>query len=351
MNVLLRVAALLSTGLCALVVGACGGDSSDDAKAAGGESRTHVAVAAAAPSPTHVGFWLAKVNGYFEDEGLDVEVISTQGAAAVVQAFQAGKIQLGLLSPSTAMQTFKRGKALQVIAGLSDAAFDQPLVSTEFLRERGIDPAAFAGLPLDQRLAALRGSRWTVSGSGNLLDTKIRLIAKNANLNPDRDFKIQVVGETSVADSELLKQGKSDAAFFDLPEAADFKERGVAVPLLNEGDLPVIQKALLTQVVIDAEWAEEHQQAARGIAAAVARANREFDTEDVKTVATALHKEFSELPVDEIVRQLEAIRPIVPADSRIPKAIIESNIELALAQGAIKERPTADDVYTERYLP
>lgn len=61
------------------------------------------------PQPEHAGFYLAGINGYYSDAGLDVEIRPGGNAAAVPQLVATGRVQLGIGTSDNLLVAQSRG--------------------------------------------------------------------------------------------------------------------------------------------------------------------------------------------------------------------------------------------------
>ncbi|CAN5808799.1 hypothetical protein BH20CHL2_BH20CHL2_07820 [soil metagenome] len=128
--------ALAAAGLLALLVVACGGGEPRPAGETGTPDRpaTDAGTAQAGEGEQgelielRVGFlpiagyaylWQAQDAGYFEDEGLDVELVTAPGGAAIIPALQAGSMDLGV-------------SEIVAVLNAQDAGIDARFVSFNF---------------------------------------------------------------------------------------------------------------------------------------------------------------------------------------------------------------------------
>src|SRR3954464_8823793 len=73
------------------------------------------------PSSKTVGYsplWVGWKKGFFEQQGLDVQVVVLRGMPMVVQALAAGSIQLGAGGPEPFMESSDRGLDFTVTGGV-----------------------------------------------------------------------------------------------------------------------------------------------------------------------------------------------------------------------------------------
>lgn len=80
-----------------------------------------VKVAEVTHSIFYAPFYVALENGYFKDEGLDVEVILTSGADKVSAAVLSKTVDIGFAGPESAIYVYKNGEKdyLVTFAGLT----------------------------------------------------------------------------------------------------------------------------------------------------------------------------------------------------------------------------------------
>ena len=109
--------ALLS--LVLLVGVACGGDDEEPSGGeGGGESQTPATVRlifAFPPDISMPGFYVSEAEGYFEDEGIEVEDSIVDGTSSVIQQMVAGRGDIGTVGPSGLLASTQEGAALPVV--------------------------------------------------------------------------------------------------------------------------------------------------------------------------------------------------------------------------------------------
>jgi NitT/TauT family transport system substrate-binding protein len=311
-------------------------------------------VAHASPSPQHMAFWVAKAEGYFADERITVENVDLGGGPMVLQALVSGRVDVALFSIATAIQGWSLGKPVIVVAALGNRALQIPLVSTAWLRAKGYDPAQFTKLPVGERVKALKGARWPTTGAAGLNDSKVRVLAKLGGLDPDRDLQIIPFNNAGATVAALFKRGTFDVVFVEPPRDLELVDGGFAVRLLDTGnpdEVPEVGRALQSQVITEARWAEKNQPVVKRFVSAIARASAFIHSAKSERIAEGLHKEFPELSTPYLIQLVQAIIDIVPRDARLPNDVLEINIDLAMSGAANQRRPKVADIYTERYLP
>ena len=92
----LSIVSVLVAALAALVLAACGDD--DDSGDGGAEGGTQDAtlVLDFVPGPVHAGIYQALEQGYYEDEGINLEIVEPTSTADTLKLIDGGKAQFGI---------------------------------------------------------------------------------------------------------------------------------------------------------------------------------------------------------------------------------------------------------------
>jgi ABC-type nitrate/sulfonate/bicarbonate transport system substrate-binding protein len=96
--------------LLAMIAAACGDDSAEETTtttaAGGGEAPERASITFALTNqraPQYYSYYLAEELGFYDEEGLDVEIVVVQGSSAAVQQIVGGNVDIGHPSaPATA---------------------------------------------------------------------------------------------------------------------------------------------------------------------------------------------------------------------------------------------------------
>jgi NitT/TauT family transport system substrate-binding protein len=168
------------------------------------------------PDMSFLSGGVAQFQGYFKDEGLDVEVLQ-MNANVSIAALAAGNIDYNLILQSIVTANLR---------GL-------PLKVTGILIER--PNHVVVAHPSIQKFADLKGKKIAISSYGSLVDILARLTAAHFKLDSKSDVQYVAAGSSSARLTQL-QTGVAQAAFLTPPgnlraEAAGFKS------LLNVRDL------------------------------------------------------------------------------------------------------------------
>ena len=158
---------------------------------------------------SHVAFYAAKEKGYFQEEGLDVEVI-LMSAPIGIRALIAGDVDASTVGGSALPPIF-RGAPLRMVF----ISFDKP---THWLFAK----------PDIRTVKDLKNRKVAIDGLGGTLESLLRSVLEKTGLEGGRDVPFLVIG-TPPGRFLALTSGAVDASLFIFPlnfraEEAGFRE-------------------------------------------------------------------------------------------------------------------------------
>ena len=171
------------------------------------EAKT-IYIAVSNPDMSFLSGGVAKYQGYFKDEGLDVEVLQ-MNANVSVAALAAGNVDYNLILQSVVTANL-RGLPLK-IAGILIERPNHVVVAHSSI----------------QKFADLKNKKIAISSFGSLVDILARLTATHFQLDPRKDVDYVAAGSSSARVAQL-QAGVVQAAFVTPPgnlraEAQGFK--------------------------------------------------------------------------------------------------------------------------------
>ena len=122
----------------------------------------------APPAITTVGVYFALENGFFEEEGLDVEVVAYPGSTTATRALLSGDADIVLTGGDTAYLAWQNGAPIKIISS--------PVA-------KGTD-VLIANAPIAS-VEELGGKRFAISDPGSTAEVLGRIIIERAGVDPD----------------------------------------------------------------------------------------------------------------------------------------------------------------------
>lgn len=218
------------------------------------------------PNTNHTGIYVAKELGYFEDEGLDVEII-LPGEAGASQLVATGKADFGISYQESVMMARNEGLPIVSIAAImqhNTAGFASPI-------EKGITgPADFEGKVYGSSMDALATAIMKTAMEENGADFS-QLEATNIGTSDffvaverDIDFSLVFQGWTGI-EAEIRGEELNMIYMKDLAEGLDFYTPVIATSEQLIKDNPEIIEKFLHAAVKGYEFAMDDPAAAADI--------------------------------------------------------------------------------------
>jgi NitT/TauT family transport system substrate-binding protein len=199
----------LAGGACllALLLAGCGGD----APAGGDATRLTVQETAGVPS-AFVAFGIEK--GFFEEQGLDVELQTTQGGAATIPALVSGEVEVGGSNIASLLLATSKGLPIRAIAGGTGArgAGEKDFAALLAAKGKGIDA------PED-----LEGRTVAVNTLNNIAEVGVKASLEKHGVDPG-SIRLREVPFPEMG--AALAQGTVDAALAIEPFATESAQQG-----------------------------------------------------------------------------------------------------------------------------
>jgi ABC-type nitrate/sulfonate/bicarbonate transport system substrate-binding protein len=161
-----------------------------------------------AVSGSQTGLWMSYDGGFFEQEGLDVELLSIQATSRAIQAMVAGEVQLGSLDPAAAIQASLGGADLALtFASVNRLVFS--IMSQPSLRQP----------------SELRGKTLGITRYGSSTHTAALVALDGWGLVADRDVSLLQLQEVP-AILAAMQAGQVDAGVVSPPTNSRARQAG-----------------------------------------------------------------------------------------------------------------------------
>ena len=164
-------------------------------------------VGISAPVVTIFPIWMGEAGGFYEKEGLKVEVITMEGGSRGVQVLLSGEIQAMHVGLAPVVQANKQGADLRLVTSTSNTI-----------------PITIFGTTAIKSMAELKGKTIGISTFGSETDIAISIALKQFGLSR-QDVTISQIGGSSQRFA-ALSAGRIDAAPLLEPGITMAKEKG-----------------------------------------------------------------------------------------------------------------------------
>jgi NitT/TauT family transport system substrate-binding protein len=274
-----------------------------------------VSIAIAVDGFQFTPLYIARANGYFQAEGVAVELVPSGGGAKAMTALLGASVQVSAAVASEVLNADNRGQNVLIFAALLDRPVMSVVLQGDVAKRLGIT----SNSPIDARLAALKGLRIGISSPKSASDSITRVIVQQARLSVDRDVDIVPTGGAADQIAAFLAR-KVDAITATSPSPEESIIRGGGVEMFDvAADVPLYRGYPWTIVSAKRDWLDANPASVRGLIRAFARAQR-FVRENAEGARAVLRGVFPQIDDAVLAAACKRNFPAVAAnpDVRLP---------------------------------
>ncbi|MFT8245561.1 ABC transporter substrate-binding protein [Roseomonas sp. BN140053] len=293
-------------------------------------AQTAVRFASAQNSLGSLPIVIARQQGFFTAEKINLEVIDFRGGAPAVQALASGSVEACICAADHAVRLRARNQAGLVLVALTEI--------------HGYGLVALRSSPATD-LASLRGQRVGITSAGSLTDNTLRYYMAEAGMNPDRDFQLIGVG-TGGPMRAAIESGAVAAGMLTTPDV----QAALSDPRFKlVQDFRSLQYPALDLVVME-RWASANPDTARAVARAVLR-GAQLVRSDRAAVDRALAEMFPALTPELRAVLAEEAPRLGSADGRMSREGYELMIRMLRVSDPTIRAVPYETVMALNYLP
>ncbi len=206
------------------------------------QEKSKLFVGASSKTLGYSPLWVATKKGFFDQQGLDVQLVLLRGVPMTLQALAAGSLHFGSGGPEPYIEASERGLDFVVTGGIINGMAQFLIAGRNYKTYEDLRGATFG----------------TSSLSGGII-TALKEALKLKGLEYPRDYKLLVIAGGSSANLAALQSGQIAATTVAVPLNYAAEESGLnIIGRLSEG-IPYFQtNALVTR----RSWAEKNRQLA-----------------------------------------------------------------------------------------
>jgi sulfonate transport system substrate-binding protein len=288
-------------------------------------SLIHVKVSQPVDALTFVTVYVGRHKGFYAQEGLDVEQLSTGGGGPDTQALVAGDVQFNLTPGTAQSDALKQGRKLVAIFNAIDKNLINVAMRKDVAERIGFTPE----MPLAERLKALKGLKIAATRPGALTFQQAEGMVKRAGLQPQQDVQIVGAGD-GIALITALESGQVDAFLTAVPVPEQAVARGKAVMFINNssGDDPSLTPFNMETVLVTQDYAQKNPDVVKRFARASRAANQWISQASPDEIADATTPELAQTQRDILVAGAAAVKPAVNTTGLMDKKALQNMLEL-----------------------
>ena len=300
------------------------------------DNLTKLTVAEVAHSIFYAPQYVAINNGYFEEEGIDVELVLTPGADAVTAAVLSGDVQIGFSGTEATIYVYNGGEKdyLKVFAALTkrDGAF---LVSREKIDNFSLDD--------------LKGKTVIGGRKGGMPEMTFEWALRENNIDPVKDLNI----DTSVAFAAMegaFIGGNGDFVTLFEPNATSVEKQGLGYVVAYVGSYG--GAVPYTAYNAKSSFIENNPELIEGFSKAIDKGLKFVKDNDAKVIAENIISFFPDTSLDDLTtmvkryKESDAWRDTIAINEEEWKHIQD----IMMASGELDEYVSFDKLIYDEYF-
>ncbi len=301
-----------------------------DLKKNNSSNLTHVTVAEVTHSVFYAPQYVALSNGYFKDEGLDVEVILTSGADNVMAAVLSGDVDIGLSGSEATIYVYNGGEKdyIKTFAQLTqkDGSF---IISREKLDNFTLED--------------LRGKYIIGGRTGGMPLMTLEWVLKNNNIMPGKDVTI----DTSIQFASMASAfigGTGDFVSLFEPLATQVVNQGYGYKVASLGSLGGIVPYTAYNARIS--YIENNKDVIEAFTRAIEKGIKFVHDNDSETIAKVILEHFPDTSLKDLTSSVESykLNDSWPETTTFTEESFNHLQDIAIEAGQLKEKVNYKDL-------
>ncbi len=213
----------------------------------------------------YVAFWTAKGAGYFDAEGISVDLVVPELPAQAIARMLAGDAPVAVLPPPVYLQLVADRFPVQLVANLLQNDPINLIVRRSVFEERRMSASA----PLRDRLLSLKGLRIGVAPGP---PARLRALFSSVGMDADRD--VQIVIRRGQDQNAAFAHDECDALYAHTPYLETALDDQDAVMLINQsgGEVPQLAMRQIHALVVRDDFLGPQRPTVAALVRALARA-------------------------------------------------------------------------------
>ena len=307
-----------------------------------------VIITQAVESLAFIANYVGRANGYFADEDLAVEVISTRGGGPDIKANLAGKVEFSIAAGTYQINAVKAGGRLIAVMSCLKRSIVNSAIRKDVAKRLGITE----NTPFKEKLRKMKGLTVGATRPGALTYNQGEYWIRKAGYTPQKEVKLIGAGAGPVLVA-ALERGKIDIAIqtIPVPETAVF--RGKAIPFITNsaGQDPDMDQFMMEVLLVRPSYAKKNPETVRKVIRALLRANKWISEHSAEQIREKIQIYFAKTDKRLLRSSIGAVKRAVSLDGKITQRAVDITQNLLIAAGKLKKPFPRSVLVSDAFLP
>jgi NitT/TauT family transport system substrate-binding protein len=296
--------------------------------------------------PIYVG----RAKGFFEQEGLEVDVKATAGGGPHLTAVFAGEAEFTASPGTYQINALNQGKKVLGVIDLLHRNIIGMVIHKEAAAKAGITP----DMPLMERVKRAKGLTVGITRPGALTDDLARNIFGRAGLEVPADVRIIGVGGAGTM-LPAFRNRKIDILTISTPHPERILSEGLGFWFVNwaAGEDPAIKDFMMSALMTTPKLIKEKPELVQRMVRAVHKSINYINNTSVDQLTKDMTPYFGKSVEPAALRlSVETVKAAVNPSGKMSEEAVETTFKLMKQPGKLKtlDRLKLDDVWTGQFV-
>ena len=276
---------------------------------------------------------VADKEGFFDDAGVNVKLISSSSGNAALQAAIGGSGEIVASGMSNNVLAAAKGHPLNFFATMVSRLPNNIIISKSVAKKKGITPSS----PLSKKIAALKGLTIGITEPGSVTDQVLEWLLKRNGIDPKHDVQIVSLGGNTTSAVGGIEHGRVDALIYPAPVPELLYDNGTAELLVNFAGREVQPPpGYMLGLMASQKFINANKTAVNDVYKAVGRAETFMHTNQAQSEKD-LHTYFSTLKTSVFNKAYQDSLPTVPTSPSVDSQTVQSVIEFVKGFNSVND--------------
>lgn len=313
----------------------------------GAQAQENLRITIPVPAFNYYPVFAAHDLGYFDDEGIDMEIVVTQGDGPDVDALISGSVQFAATTPNRLLTAYQEGRPLLGVMNITNRIAINCFMNSDTADRVGVTEDT----PIDEKFAALEDL--VIGGTRPGAFTYILAIdyLNRAGLVPQEDAQVIGVGG-GPAMLAAVENGQIDMGCIASPTPEIAVSRGSAMMFMNnaQGWDEAYSEFLFALLYVRPEYAQENPETVERTVRALQRAITFILDAPFEEQEEMLRANFGDVDEDILRESLANTQAALEPNGFISEAAFDAAVDFLISTDMLREPVPFNAVIDTTYL-
>ncbi|MDW7617950.1 ABC transporter substrate-binding protein [Peribacillus simplex] len=292
--------------------------------------------------------YVAIEQGFFEKEGIEVEIVSGGGGAQVIASVLSGEAQFAVSGPRSMFTPLDKGEDLLAIQSLNSALTYQITLSKQYQKKKNVSKDS----SLEDRVASLNGATIGTNLVGDSGDVYTRHLMQMHGVDPNTLKTVKLAGDGSKIGG--MQEGIVDGGIASPPMGLQAESKDIGDIVINTSEEPMYGNMVWEAVFAKKEYLEENHETSLKVVRAIGQ-GMEFTRNNPREAAESIVSYFDGIDVDILEESLIGLKNTFKGYGEMNQEAWDNAqdplVEFGKISGVSTKQDTTEDViWTNSYI-